>query len=129
LFGVEHENEKNVEDVAAWGYIGISLLHNTSALLLATSGMTTTAGGYLCVIGNFLYTAELYPTRMRSWALSLGKCWSAIASIIAPISIGLLTNHVDTIFLLLGSIALIALLMVIVFGKETRSLPLEALAY
>jgi MFS transporter, putative metabolite:H+ symporter len=114
---------------AAFGAIGIGLLHNTSALLLAVSGMTTTIGGYLCVIGNFLYTAERYPTRMRSWALSLGKSWSAIASIIAPISIGLLTTHVESIFLLLGSVALIALLVVMVLGKETQAVPLETLTH
>jgi MFS transporter, putative metabolite:H+ symporter len=113
---------------AVWGWIGLGLLHQNSALLLATSGITTTAGGYLCVIGNFLYTAELYPTRMRSWALSLGKGWSAVASIVSPISISLLANHVGGIFLLLGGIALLALVAVMVLGKETRSLPLETLA-
>jgi MFS transporter, putative metabolite:H+ symporter len=111
------------------GTVGFDLFPHANVLLLAISGMTTTVGGYLCVIGNFLSTAEQYPTRMRSWALSLGKSWSALAGILSPISIGLLTNHIGSIFLLLGGIALLALVMVTVLGKETRSLPLETLAH
>jgi MFS transporter, putative metabolite:H+ symporter len=114
---------------AVLGAVSFGLLHNTSAVLLAVSGMTTTVGGYLCVIGNVLSTAERYPTRMRSWALSLGKRWSAIASIIAPLSIGLFTNHIGSIFLLFGSVALIAFLGGMVLAKETQPVPLETLTH
>jgi MFS transporter, putative metabolite:H+ symporter len=36
----------------------------------------------------YLYTAELYPTRMRAWGTSSGRAVSLIASVIGPLSVG-----------------------------------------
>jgi putative MFS transporter len=36
----------------------------------------------------YLYTAELYPTRMRAWGTSSGRAVSLVASVIGPLSVG-----------------------------------------
>jgi putative MFS transporter len=38
----------------------------------------------------YLYTAELYPTRMRAWATMVGSTMRNLALVVAPITIGLL---------------------------------------
>ena len=36
----------------------------------------------------YLYTAELYPTRMRAWGTSSGRAVSLVASVIGPLAVG-----------------------------------------
>jgi putative MFS transporter len=96
----------------AAGGIAFGLLHSTSWEVLLLTGTFLSMGGYICVINNFLSTAELFPTRMRAWALSTSKCIDALASIVAPTVIGALVTTkagIGGVFLLLFVLACFAL--------------------
>ncbi len=113
------------------GSIAFGILHSTSWVVLALTGIPLSMGGYICVINNFLSTAELFPTRMRAWALSTCKCVDALASIIVPIIIGIIAtarSSIGAIFLLLFIFSLVALLAEARFGMETKLAILEATA-
>jgi putative MFS transporter len=72
------------------------------------------------------YTPELYPTRARAtgvgWATGAGR----IASILAPLAVGMLVpSGLSTVFLVLASGYLLAAIAVIIFRVETKKLLLE----
>lgn len=72
------------------------------------------------------YTPELYPTRARAtgvgWATGAGR----IASILAPLAVGMLVpSGLSTVFLVLASGYLLAAIAVIIFRVETKKLFLE----
>jgi putative MFS transporter len=117
---------------AAGGAVLLGPLHIVSWITLATAGILMSLGAYVCVSGIYVYTSELYPTRMRSWALATGRSWSCIASIIAPIVIGILISRhlsITFVFTMLGVISLLGLLTMIVLGEETKLRRLEDIAY
>ncbi|WP_165423409.1 MFS transporter [Ktedonosporobacter rubrisoli] len=122
--------------LAALGAIGGALLAGPlqaiSWLKLALAGALMSLGAYICVSGAYLYTAELFPTRMRAWAISTGRSWSCAASIIAPIIIGILMNKhlsIAIVFAMLCALALPALLCVMLLGEETKQQILEKLSH
>jgi putative MFS transporter len=116
---------------AASGALLLGPLHLVSWITLALAGILMSLGAYVCVSGIYVYTSELYPTRIRSWALSTGRSWSCVASIIAPILIGVLvTRHISiaVVFLILSAISLLGLLTVLWLGEETKLRVLENIA-
>lgn len=79
---------------------------------------------------NFLSTAELFPTSMRAWALSSSKLVDALASILAPILIGVIVTTqlgVSGVFFILFALSLLALIAEMRLGTETKLETLEAL--
>jgi putative MFS transporter len=115
---------------AASGVIG-GFLHLTNWIVLATAGLLMSLGSLACGVGMYLYASELFPTRMRSWAISTGRSWGTVASIVGPLAIGGLVNAhlgIESIFLILFTMALIGLVTVITIGEETKLQSLEALA-
>jgi putative MFS transporter len=53
-------------------------------------------------VSLLLYTAELYPTRMRATATSLASVWARVASSISPIVVGVLLTDFDLNAVFLG---------------------------
>ncbi|AXB42726.1 MFS transporter [Amycolatopsis albispora] len=79
----------------------------------------------------YLYTAELYPTRMRAWATMVSSTMRNLASVVAPITIGLLLGAVTGVlwsFVLTTIVLVIGLTVVLRHGVETRQRKLEELA-
>jgi putative MFS transporter len=116
---------------AASGALLLGPLYLVSWVTLAAAGILMSLGAYVCVSGIYVYTSELYPTCMRAWALSTGRSWSCIASIIAPIVIGILVSRqlsIAVVFILLGIVSLLGLFVVIVLGEETKLRVLEDIA-
>jgi putative MFS transporter len=78
-----------------------------------------------------VYTAESYPTSIRATGTSItegiGRLFSGV---IGPALIPLLldTAGVGVVFLLVGVVALIAVVTVVFFGEETKGQALEAIA-
>jgi MFS transporter, putative metabolite:H+ symporter len=77
----------------------------------------------------YLYTPEIYPTRMRAVATGLATSWLRIASAIAPASIGFMIAHagvaaVFNLFVIVAIIGAVASLRMI----ETRGRRLEDIA-
>ncbi|WP_181138429.1 MFS transporter [Streptomyces sp. Ru73] len=79
----------------------------------------------------YLYTAELYPTRMRAWATMTGSTMRNLASVVAPITIGLLLGARTGVlwsFVLSAAVLLTGLAVVLRYGVETKQRSLEELA-
>jgi putative MFS transporter len=74
----------------------------------------------------YLYTPEIYPTRMRAIGTGVATSWLRIASAIGPTLIGfmLATGGVDSVFLMFAVVAVIGLVAATRM-IETRNLRLE----
>jgi len=81
--------------------------------------------------GCYLYTAELYPTRMRAWGTSSGRAVSLVASVIGPISVGsLLASSLGAggMFGMFLVAALLGVCVILWLGIETKGLALEEIS-
>jgi putative MFS transporter len=80
-------------------------------------------------IGLYLYTPELYPTRVRALGVGTATAWLRIASILGPLVIGALVAHgLSTIFVIFGAISLVTAVFVAAFAVETKQAVLEELS-
>jgi putative MFS transporter len=79
----------------------------------------------------YAYTAELFPTRMRSWATMSASAWRAVAAVVAPVVIGQLLQAglgIGVVFGLFGVVLLAGLLVLSRWGVETKQAQLERLS-
>ncbi len=79
-------------------------------------------------IGLNLYTAEIYPTRIRAFASSFGGAWQRIAAATGPNVVAyLLTGPgLTAVFSYFGVIAIIGAAVAARFTVETKEQPLES---
>jgi len=108
-----------------------------SLLLLGLHGITSVrelvigsgcAGFFIgaSTVGVYLYTPELYPTRARALATSVASAWLRIASIVGPFVVGLhVATGISGLIVVFAAIALIAGVIVALFGTETKGRVLE----
>jgi putative MFS transporter len=77
----------------------------------------------------YLYTPEIYPTRMRAIGTGVATSWLRIASAIGPTLIGFMLGKggVDTVFLMFAGVSVLGLLAATRM-IETRNLRLEEIA-
>jgi putative MFS transporter len=76
----------------------------------------------------YLYTPELYPTRVRALGVGVASAWLRIASILGPFVVSAVisgTGQITIVFLIFGAVALAGGLIVALFGVETRNKVLE----
>ena len=75
----------------------------------------------------YLYTPELYPTRLRSLGTGVALAWARVAGIIAPpvIGWGMANNGLASVFVGLGVIAVAAAVVTGLLTVETRGRVLE----
>jgi MFS transporter, putative metabolite:H+ symporter len=77
-------------------------------------------------LGVYLYTPELYPTRVRSLAVGTASAWLRLASIIGPTVVGAMVGSgLQSVFLAFGIVALLAALVTALFAVETNGRVLE----
>jgi MFS transporter, putative metabolite:H+ symporter len=77
-------------------------------------------------LGVYLYTPELYPTRVRALAVGAATAWLRLASMIGPAAVGfLIASGLQSVFLSFGLIVLIAAIVTALFAIETRKRLLE----
>jgi putative MFS transporter len=85
-------------------------------------------------IGVYLYTPELYPTRVRALGVGAATAWLRLASMIAPAIVGMIIGarltpaqapDVPTVFLLFGAVAAVAAVVTGLFAVETKGRVLE----
>jgi len=78
----------------------------------------------------YLYTPEIYPTRMRAIGTGVATSWLRIASAIGPTLIGfmLAEGGVDSVFLMFAVVAIIGLIAATRM-IETRNLRLEEISH
>ncbi len=115
----------------AFGTIGVSVLHLTAWPVLFAAGLVTAIGASLPSTILYVYTPELYPTRMRAWGSSAGSSLSRFASIVSPLVISQILAGGGGVSLVFGSLLLVAVLgltVLIGWSVETRNRALEELA-
>jgi putative MFS transporter len=78
----------------------------------------------------YLYTAELYPTRVRALGTSTGTAWLRFASVLGPQVFGntVGSGSIGDAFLTFGVVALVACVVVALFATETKSRVLEEIS-
>jgi MFS transporter, putative metabolite:H+ symporter len=78
----------------------------------------------------YLYTPELYPTRMRAFGSSLASVWVRIASAIGPIVTGLIVAQYSlaTVFLVMGIVPLVGAVVTWLFAVESGNQVLEEIS-
>ena len=78
----------------------------------------------------YLYSAELYPTRLRAVGTGFGSAWLRAGSSIGPVIVGFIVAGVGIqyVFLAFAAIAVIGGLTVTRFGVETKGQVLEELS-
>jgi len=78
----------------------------------------------------YLYSAELYPTRLRAVGTGFGSAWLRAGSSIGPVLVGFIVAGVGVryVFLAFAAIALVGGLVTTRFGIETKGKVLEELS-
>lgn len=113
------------------GVIMVGFLGQTSWPYLFAAGLLITFGMTIPSSILYLYTGELYPTRMRGFATSTASSLNRVASIISPFIIGSLLTAAGgaaAIFAVLAGGALVAFLAVAIAGIETKGKRLEEIS-
>ncbi len=83
-----------------------------------------------CSVSLYVYTPELYPTRMRALGCGGGATVRNIAGSLGPTLLGIVLADygVSSVFLMLGVVPLIAAAVVALFGIETKGRMLEEIS-
>jgi len=116
---------------AAIGSLGVGVLAWPTLPVLVAAGLAIGSGASLALGPLWIYTAELYPTRMRSWATSAASGMNRAASIVSPVAIGAVISAgggVSAIFSILLVCALLGLVVLATMAVETSHRSLEDIA-
>lgn len=78
----------------------------------------------------YLYSPEIYPTRMRALGSSIGSAWLRVASAIGPYVVGVIVSgySLSLAFAMFGLAALIAAVITGIFAVETKGKVLEEIS-
>ena len=114
------------------GILALAVFHIAAWPVLFVAALPITAGIGVNSGLLYLYTPELFPTRMRAFATSTGSAAGRIGSIVAPIVIGYLLQAklgLTSVFALLGCMCVVGLVVGVLFGIETKQRTLEELSH
>lgn len=113
------------------GTLGVGVFHWQALPVLVTAGVIVGIGAPAALTTLWIYTAELYPTRMRSWATSVASGMNRAASIVSPLIVGAVLaadGGVGAIFSIMLACAVAGVLVMTTMGVETSSRSLEEIA-
>ncbi|HXP87070.1 MAG TPA: MFS transporter [Bryobacteraceae bacterium] len=102
--------------------------------LSAIQVMVCASLSYVFVASNsvacYLYTPEIYPTRLRALGSSIATAWLRAGSAVGPVLVGLLLTHFDlgAVFLMFGLVSLAGAVAATLFATETRERVLEEIS-
>lgn len=116
---------------AAFGVIAFGVAGASGWVVLFIASATLLVGVNINAPLIYMYTAELYPTRMRAWATMVGSTFRSGSAVIAPIVLGLLVGRAGGIgwmFALFGAVLVVGLVVFLRHGVETKQRTLEELA-
>jgi MFS transporter, putative metabolite:H+ symporter len=115
---------------AAVGFLALWWVGPTTAERVLV--LTTLA--YMCIstlsLALYLYTAELYPTRVRALGTATATAWLRLASILGPQVVGFVIagGGLGNVFLVFGLVVLFASVTVALFATETKARVLEEIS-
>ncbi|HWE72681.1 MAG TPA: MFS transporter [Stellaceae bacterium] len=108
---------------------GVMGIHTWPALFAC--GLLTASGASACAGIVYVFTPELYPTRMRAWATASASSLNRIGSFAAPSIVGWVLAQWDSVapvFAMFMVVSLFAAIVVMTLGEETARQTLEELA-
>jgi putative MFS transporter len=81
-------------------------------------------------VSLYLYTGELYPTRIRAIGTAFGSAWLRLGSAIGPAIVGLIVAHysIDYVFMTFAFVLCIGGLICFLFSLESKGRILEELS-
>ena len=114
----------------------------TTLFILASTGAHTaqtvlvwSAASALCIfavnLSLYVYTAELYPTRMRALGCSVGGAFGRLGIIGGPLVVGNLIDRgfsIADVFVVMGAVAVVGGLSTALFAVETKERVLEEIS-
>ncbi len=110
--------------------IALALLGARTGAAVALWSTLSAAFIFAVNICLYLYTAELYPARIRALGVSFGGVWNRLGVILGPVVVGALIaagSGPATVFAVLGGVGIVAA-GVAMFGEETTDRQLEEIA-
>ncbi|WP_409158448.1 MFS transporter [Pectobacterium sp. B2J-2] len=110
--------------------ITLSVLGADAAVQVLVFGSVTYAMLQTVAFSLYLYSAELYPTRLRAMGIGFSSAWLRAGSSIGPILVGLIVADfgIRYVFTVFAIIALIGGLVTWLFAIETKGKSLEELS-
>lgn len=122
-------------------YIGALILAPIPLLVLAWLGATSAEqvlvlGGLAYAIVQtvtfslYLYSAEIYPTRLRALGTGTGSAWLRLGSSAGPIIVGftMASMGIQYVFVIFAAILVVGAIVTALFAVETRGKALEELS-
>jgi putative MFS transporter len=113
------------------GWVGVGLMGIHTWRMLIATAIVLVIGATPPTSVLYLYTAELYPTRMRGFATSTCSGVNRLASIVSPTLVGfLLGTHgsAGSVFLAFAAASGIGFAVISLAGQETRRRPLDEIS-
>ena len=95
----------------------VLILGSLTALFISTNSLAL-----------YVYTPELYPTRVRAVGVSTATAWLRLASAIAPATVGYLIANghgLPSVWLMFAVVAVVGITITAVFAIETKERVLE----
>jgi putative MFS transporter len=127
-----------IDHVGRRPWFALSFVGAAAALAVLASTTTPTAQQVLTYmtiayffvssinIGAYLYTPELYPTRVRALGVGTATAWLRLASIIGPTVVGMMIGSgLAAVFVTFAAVAGIAAVITGLFAVETKGRVLE----
>ena len=108
----------------------LSWLGATSAVEVLILATATYAILQTIAFSLYLYSAELYPTRLRAVGTGFGSAWLRAGSAVGPIMVGAIVADlgIQYVFAAFAGVALVGGLVTILFAIETKGRVLEELS-
>jgi putative MFS transporter len=108
----------------------LAVLGATSAQEVLIFATATYAIIQTVTFSLYLYSAELYPTRLRAVGAGFGSAWLRIASSIGPLLVGWIVGgcSINYVFVLFGIVLAIGGAICLLFAIETKGRVLEELS-
>jgi MFS transporter, putative metabolite:H+ symporter len=112
------------------GFVSLWLLGKPSVPVLFLFITSTSLFLNSTNVALYLYTPEIYPTRLRAIGASLASAWLRIASAIGPVLVGLVMAGygLPEVFLMFAAMTLIGGIIAMFFTIETKERVLEEIS-
>ena len=116
--------------LAAVPMVILAVLGATSAQEVLIFATATYAIIQTVTFSLYLYSAELYPTRLRAVGAGFGSAWLRIASSIGPLLVGWVVESysINYVFVVFGIVLAIGGIICLLFATETKGRVLEELS-